>query len=119
MADMSELVEEYMEVNHMWHMEGESGLEKLEKFLKALGYKGNGFRWGTPIESFLCDNSGAIEAVINWVKEQNIPEWQESLEGELPEEENCEACPGCGREPGEGYDEECEECQETLRLLQG
>ena len=39
---------------------------------------------------FFEDNPGAIEAVINWIGEQNVDEWKESIESELPEKEEVE-----------------------------
>jgi hypothetical protein len=114
MNTTSELIERYQEVNKAWHFEGESGLGKFEKLLKVLGYRGHGFRYGSVIESFLADNSGAVEAIIEWIGQQNVDEWNESLEEELPpieeddeEEFDPEACPSCGRKPGELANEDC------------
>jgi hypothetical protein len=84
MADMSELVERYLDVKKVHGFEGESGLVKFEKLLETLGYRSHGFRFGTVIENFLYDNSGAVEAIVAWIGEQNVSEWEEALEEELP-----------------------------------
>jgi hypothetical protein len=86
--DMSDLVEEYIDANRLYSFEGDSGLAKLEKLLGALGYSGHNFRYGSPIESFLSDNSGAVEALVDWVRDQNNTEWKRSLEAALPEEDD-------------------------------
>lgn len=83
--DMSDLVDEFCDFHSLYHFEGDSGLRKLETFLKALGYKGHNFKYGSIIESFLSDNSGAVLAMMEWVREQNNTEWKDNLESELPE----------------------------------
>ena len=86
--DMSELLEEYQNINRLWHFEGDSGLGKFGEILKALGYREHGFKYGSVIEVFLSDNPGAIEAILNWIGEQNAPEWIEGIESELPNDED-------------------------------
>jgi hypothetical protein len=81
---MNELVEEYREVNRHYCMEGDRGLKNLEELLRTLGYEGHQFKYGTIIESFLSDNSGALEAIVNWIGSQNNVEWREQLEEVLP-----------------------------------
>jgi hypothetical protein len=54
-------------------------MENLEKVLRALGYKENQYRFGSVIESFLSDNPGAADSIIDWICEQNIVEWKEGL----------------------------------------
>jgi hypothetical protein len=119
--NMQDLLEEYQAQESMYHMEGESGVADLEKLLKVLGYKGHNFKYGSVIESFLADNSGAIEAIVNWLGEQNVTEWEERLEEELPPEEDDtdprEACPGCGCMPGDGYTAGCDYCEEAEGLF--
>lgn len=86
--DFSDLFEEWCNQKKINRWEGEPGVENFEKFAKAIGYPGNQFRFGSPIESFLCDNPGAIEAIIEWIVEFKCPEWQTNLESELEEEED-------------------------------
>ena len=88
--DMEELLDEFCDQNRLHSFEGDSGLERFTKVVEALGYKAHRFKWGTPIEVFLSDNSGAIEAVIEWIGSRNIPEWKENLESNLEEDEEDE-----------------------------
>lgn len=74
---MSELVEGALDGDRL---EGEQGLVALEKLFSLLGYKKTHWRFGELIEVFLADNSGAIEAIVNWVGEQNVSEWRDRLE---------------------------------------
>lgn len=69
------------------HFEGESGVGNFEKVCEAIGYKETGFRYGSPIESFLCDNSGCIEAMLGWIADwgDKSPEWRSALEAKLKE----------------------------------
>jgi hypothetical protein len=80
---LDEAVDAYCTKKRYFHFEGDSGCEKLENLLSDMGYEGHGLRWGTPIESFLSDNPGAMEALLTWVREQDISEWQSALEESL------------------------------------
>lgn len=90
--DMVELIQEYRDEKRMHCMEGSTGVQNLCKLCGALGYEDSMGRMGTygdarlgNLIDFLEDNSGAIEAIIDWIGERDIPEWKESLESELPE----------------------------------
>ena len=84
---LADLMDEFREVNKIHSLEGDRGVEGLEKVVKALGYNDTGFRFGTPVESFLSDNPGAIESLLTWIEEQDLPEWRESIEAHLPAKE--------------------------------
>lgn len=88
--DFSDLYNEWCNQEEIHRWEGETGVENFEKFVSAIGYTGNQFRFGSPIESFLCDNPGAIEALTEWIIEfgEKCPEWRANLESELEEEED-------------------------------
>lgn len=86
---MEELVDKFIEENNL-RFEGDTGVKALEKLCQAIGYIGNSFAYGSPLESFLSDNQGACKALVTWIANQNVPEWQESLESELPEKEEGE-----------------------------
>lgn len=77
LADMSlgELIDEYQDRHRMWHFEGPSGVRNFEKLAAALGYGG----YGGILQNFFEDNPGAIEAVIEWIGEQNLQDWKSSL----------------------------------------
>jgi transcriptional regulator with XRE-family HTH domain len=89
---MSELMAEWDEENG--RSEGRPGLENLCKLANALGYKDRQY-FGQlshdacigDLMEFFEDNSGAIQAVKEWIADQEIPEWKESLESHLPEKE--------------------------------
>ncbi len=46
--------------------EGDAGILSLDKMASALGYTD---RFGGLLENFLRDNSGAVEAIFDWVRE--------------------------------------------------
>lgn len=79
--DGSELLERWQDQNKAWHFEGEGGMKKLEALVEVLGYRDTGFRYGTPIEAFLCDNPGACEKIVEFISEwaDRNSEWRESL----------------------------------------
>lgn len=86
--DFNDLYEEWCNQKKIHRWEGEPGVGNFETFVKAIGYEGSQFRFGSPIESFLCDNPGAIEALIEWIVDQGdrSPEWRANIESELTEE---------------------------------
>lgn len=69
--DLDELVDAWAEKNNAWRTEGPRGRENLEKLIRVLGYRN--------MDAFLEDNSGAIERVFEWIKEQNNTEWKEAF----------------------------------------
>lgn len=88
-----EIMDEYRQQNRMGSFEGNSGLGKLNKFFEDLGYSGHNYRFGSPLESFLADNPGCIDAMLDWVKDHgddNDGEWRENLESclELEKEDD-------------------------------
>lgn len=60
--------------------EGEPGVENLETVCEMMGYRRTGFRYGSPLESFLADNPGAQSALLEWMADQEVPEWADNLE---------------------------------------
>lgn len=92
--DLSEAIEKYRDQQEMYSNEGRRGVENLCKLARVIGYKdnqyfgqlSNGSSIGDLIE-FLEDNSGAIDAVIEWMGTINAPEWKEAIKEELVEEE--------------------------------
>ena len=79
--DFSELLEEYQDQKGMHHFEGDSGLEKMNTLCEAIGYTGHDHKFGTPLETFLSDNPGACEAILEFISEwgDKLPEWREEL----------------------------------------
>lgn len=89
-AEPVEIFEEYVNQKSSFHFEGDSGLEHLNEMAKDLGYKENGFRYGSSLEQFLSDNSGAQAAIIDWIRENMDKNWAESLSNELELEDEVE-----------------------------
>lgn len=77
---LDELIDNYIEDNKMWSFESESGVRKFTKLVRDVG----GYR---SLDEFLADNSGAIEAVVEWMRARNCPEWEENLAAYATEEE--------------------------------
>jgi hypothetical protein len=91
--DLSELLEKYMDQEKIFRLEGRVGIQNLAKIANALGYTDpmhfgqfSGGCFGDLID-FFEDNSGAIEAVIEWIGKMNLPEWRETIKNELIQEE--------------------------------
>lgn len=81
-----ELLDKYIERKKMYSLEGTRGVEKFEELCETLGYDRNGAYIGVnPILNFLADNSGAMEALMEWVGEwvERSPEWQEAIREEI------------------------------------
>ena len=78
--DIGELIEKYTDQEKMYHFEGGRGVNNFEKLIGVLGYRN--------MDSFLEDNSGCLEAMIEWLGTQHNDEWIEALEAELPEPED-------------------------------
>lgn len=79
--DGEELVQKWQEQNKAYHFEGESGVKKLEDLCETLGYQNSGFRFGDPIQQFLCDNPGACEKIVEFIAEwtDRNGDWHERL----------------------------------------
>lgn len=84
--DFSQVVDRYIDQNNLTRTEGPAGVRNLEKLVAALGYSAD-FS-ASAIHAFLEDNSGCIEAMIEWIRDRNVSEWKESLESQLSEEED-------------------------------
>ena len=87
--DGAELLERFLDRKKIHRFEGDRGLDNLTVLVEALGYRGHGFKHGSPLEQFLSDNSGACDAIVEfigtWIDRNS--EWRELLEEELAEEE--------------------------------
>lgn len=87
-SSMEEVISEWMDQNEIRHMEGVSGVRSLEKLCEEIGYKDGAFLGANPILNFLADNSGAIEALVEFIQDAGVEEWKEELESYLEVEEN-------------------------------
>lgn len=123
--DVSELLEAYMAQEQMHHMEGRRGVENLCQIAAALGYK-DPMYWGQltskatvgDLIMMLEDNSGMIEAMVEWIKSRNFSEFREPLEalvkveGAAVDQYEGGVCPDCGEEinPTSVRGDECDNC---------
>jgi tRNA U34 5-carboxymethylaminomethyl modifying GTPase MnmE/TrmE len=75
MRDTTDIIERYISANRLYNMEGTSGVRNLETLLDAMGYDRNGqFCGASSIMNFLSDNSGAIEAIIQFIMDNYRPD---------------------------------------------
>ena len=79
--DLSELLMQYMGENNMHCMEGTRGVKSFEKLCRALNYS-DSFSTSA-IHAFLEDNSGCLEAMIEWIGSRNNQEWKEAIKEQL------------------------------------
>ena len=81
-GDMADLIERYCDQEKMYHFEGGRGVNNFEKIVGVLGYRN--------MDGFLEDNSGCLQAMIEWLGTQNIEEWKDSMKEQLTDEEPTE-----------------------------
>jgi hypothetical protein len=84
---LSKLIQEFVDDNDLHPFEGDKGVENLNKVARAIGYEPHGFAYGSSLEVFLSDNPGACEAILHWMGEQNVQDWKDNIESELPEKD--------------------------------
>jgi hypothetical protein len=82
---LPDMIEEYRNVYSLHRLEGDSGIGNLNEILKGIGYRGHQFKYGSPVEAFLSDNPGAMEAILDWIGKQNCEEWRDEILTYLPE----------------------------------
>lgn len=76
-------IEKWQDQNKIYSFEGERGERNLEKLIKVLGYR--------DLSTFLTDNSGCLEAMLNWIGSQRSPEWIDAMKDEVGPDEDEEA----------------------------
>jgi hypothetical protein len=80
MSKFSNTLDQYIEQEDIWHFEGERGVRNLKNIITTIGYSG----YGGVLENFLADNSGCIEAMIEWIKANDYSgEWNKLVAEEL------------------------------------
>lgn len=79
--DFDELFDKYTRQEKMYSWEGARGVRNLKTLIRILD---SHYR---DLDDFLEDNSGAIEAIINWINERNVQEWAENLKAEIHEDD--------------------------------
>ena len=85
--DLPDAIDTYIKQNDLHTMNGggEAGVRDFSEILTVLGYNEDGFKYGTLVEKFLCDNPGAIECLIQWIGEQDskVCEWRDKINDSL------------------------------------
>lgn len=87
--NLSTAIELYMDQNDISNLEGSRGVNNLNKIANALGYSDPLRDECGPLLAMLEDNSGAIEAIIEWLGRQRSPEMLATISSqiEIPEDE--------------------------------
>lgn len=119
---VAELLDAYLDQENMHNMEGRRGLENLCQIAGALGYK-DPYRSGQlnakaalgDLVMMLEDNSGLIEAMIDWIGSRNFKEFREPLEALVGPElasDHYDECPDCCEEinPEARIGDACDNC---------
>jgi hypothetical protein len=74
---MQDALQKYMDANRMYHFEGGAGVRSMKKIMKEVcGYSDD---WQGTLSNFFEDNPGAVQAVVEWIGEQNNTEWTSNL----------------------------------------
>lgn len=87
MRDFSDKIDTFLDENGCHTLEGERGVRNFEKLVRALGYNDH---FSNPLQEFLADNSGAIEAMIEWIKDSRCQEWSDNIAEHLVDEDEYE-----------------------------
>ena len=77
-----ELIDEYMDREGMHHMDSLRATRKFPLMLQVLNDD------YTDFDSFFLDNPGALESLVEWIKDQNISEWTVNIKNALHGEDN-------------------------------
>lgn len=84
--DLSDLVEEFENQEETYRTDGPTGVKNLCRLVRAIGYKdwqnyGQFHPEGAhgDLFAFLEDNQGCIEAIKDWITQQDLPEWKEEI----------------------------------------
>lgn len=76
---LEDKLQEYLTAKKFFHFEGARGVERLETVLNEVC----GYGHWHPLQMFLEDNPGCVEAMLQWVGEQRVPEWEANLDEQL------------------------------------
>jgi len=84
-----EIMDRFTENEQFSSFESEHGIEQLNKIAKALGYKEEGFKYGSSLEQFLRDNPACQQLIVDWITEwlNKDKNWKEALYVEPAEDE--------------------------------
>lgn len=84
--EFCELLDDHIQDKNLWCTESTTGVRNLCRIIRALGYKNfqnfgqfDGGCYGDLID-FLEDNSGAVESIIDWIREEGgNDDWEDNL----------------------------------------
>jgi hypothetical protein len=75
--DLGELIDKYIDDQKMYHFEGSRGVKYLKDIIMILDSQYRDF------DEFFSDNQGAMEALIEWIKDAKVREWKENFQNLL------------------------------------
>lgn len=94
-TDFDETLDAYIKQESMHSFEGRRGVKAMCQLARAVGYKDPQYFGQLSSKAaigdlimMLEDNSGMIEAMLEWMRDRNVQEWKEALEEQLPEQED-------------------------------
>lgn len=86
---LTEVIDKWQDENRANNFSGSSGVRKLERLCKDLGYEHGDFvGHEVSLLNFLADNPGAMEAIVLWIGEQDLEQWKDNLISTLPENDS-------------------------------
>jgi hypothetical protein len=77
--DLGELIDKYTDTRRMWSFEGSRGVRYLKDIIQVLDHNYRDF------DEFFSDNSGAIIALLEYIKEAKVREWRDNFEKAVSE----------------------------------
>lgn len=77
--EFGEVLDLALDQKGFYYFEGSRGVERMAQVFEMLGYSPTSGSRGMTIPNFFEDNPGAIEAVLEWVKEQNFNGWKDNV----------------------------------------
>ena len=70
-GNVERALQKYLDGNKFYSFEGDRGERQFADIVKTLGYRS--------ISDFFADNSGAYEALLEWIGSQHNAEWVDAL----------------------------------------
>jgi len=95
---LADIIDEYVEQEKLFSFDGSRGVQNLCRITHAIGYVDKQYfgqfhpqgSYGDLI-NFLEDNPGAVQAIRQWIEDQDSEEWKENVESQLNEREENES----------------------------
>lgn len=79
--DMDNLMDTWIDANKAYSWEGRRGVQNLTKLVHDLSSD------YSDLDYFFTDNSGAIEAVLEWIRDRGGREWKDALEAKYGDQD--------------------------------